>query len=339
MSFYDLPTEIHEQISHSLSSIQDVLSLGLTCHRLHGVVTRPVKRLPILFSAAEHAFGPLSSAMALCTHNSAQPPHIPRPSPPESFPLLRQLLHVGSVANAWADLYPFIHWSSTTDNPEDSASRRLLTERERYRARRACYRIWLYALAYHQSSFPRHSRYHVGSMGLRASLLRAWTTVELKEIQDLQGIMRKLVELHICPTTTTVIRHYKDRYGEDSMPAFNSHIRGQSKSYRVTQQQLEYWDGWGDSIHQYYVVEDMLKLHPGQIMELYNFVNRCETGPAFLDGVPSTGSNKMDVESYVDRLGEWFETNGQTLGETVKLVESERGNEETDGVGAIVADG
>ncbi|KAL8944948.1 MAG: hypothetical protein Q9216_000109 [Gyalolechia sp. 2 TL-2023] len=295
------------------------------------------KRLSILFSAAAHEIGPLSSAIAVCTHNSTQPPHVPRPSPPETFSLLRQLLHVGSVANAWADLYPFIHWSSTTDNPEASASRRLLTENERYRVRRACYRIWLYALAYHQSSFPRHTRCHMGVMNLRASLLRQWTTVEVKEMRDLQGILRKVVEFHICPTTSTVIRRYKDRHGEDSMPAVYSHIGRQFTSYRATQLQLEYFGGWGDSIHQYYVVEDMLKLHPGQIMKLYNFVNRSKVSPAVLDGVPTTGSNKMDVKGYVDRLGEWFETNGQTLGETIILVLDERGDVEIDGVGDIIS--
>lgn len=151
--------------------------------------------------------------------------------------------------------------------------------------------------------------------------------------------MRKVVELRICPSTSTAIRYHKDRYGEDSIPGVNSYLGRMSKRYRITHQQLECWEGWGDDVDQYYVVEDMLKLHPGQIMELYNFVNRSSKGPAFLDGVPATGSNKVDLEGYIDRLGEWFASNGQTMGETIKHVLVERGEEESDGVGAIVADG
>lgn len=171
-------------------------------------------------------------------------------------------------------------------------------------------------------------------------MLHAWSTVELDEIQDLQGIMRKVVELRICPSTSTVLRHHKDRYGEDNLATLNYYLGGRTKLFRtMPQQQWEYWEAWGDDMDQYYVVEDMLKLHPGQIMKLYNFVNRSSKGPASLDGVPATGSNKLDVERYIARLGEWFESNGQTLGETIKRVLGERGEEETDGVGAIVAEG
>ncbi|KAL8811973.1 MAG: hypothetical protein Q9200_001371 [Gallowayella weberi] len=130
MLLQSIPNETLIQILHSLSSIQDVLSLSLTSHRLHDLLSRPAQRLPILFDAAERQFGPLSSAIPIVTHNSTQPPHIPRPAPPQSLSLLKQLLHIGETANAWADLYPFIHWRGTED---DCASRRLLTEQERYR--------------------------------------------------------------------------------------------------------------------------------------------------------------------------------------------------------------
>ncbi|KAL8838016.1 MAG: hypothetical protein Q9170_002297 [Blastenia crenularia] len=289
--------------------------------------------------ATEHQLGPLSSAVPLCTHNSTQPPHIPRLSPPHSISLLRQLLRFGSVANAWADLYPFIHWSSTTDNPEESASRRLLTEHERHRLRRACYRIWLYSLAYHHSTFSRHSRHQPATVRLRAALLRAWPTIELDEISDLQGTIRKVVQCYICPSNGTIIRRHKERYGEDIIAALDPCSSLSAKSSRIIQRLVYIKEGWGGDVDHYYVVEDMLKLHPGQIMELYEYVNRCETDGTVLAGFPSTGSNKLDVEAYTGKLGEWFDSNGQTLGETLKVVLSERGEEEILDEGAIVADG
>ncbi len=72
-------------------------------------------------------------------------------------------------------------------------------------------------------------------------------------------------------------------------------------------------EGWGDEIAHYYVVEDMLKLNPEQLLYLYETV----TG---FDG------RKRTVESFVARLGSgWFANNGQTLVETVDWVVGERG--------------
>lgn len=55
--------------------------------------------------------------------------------------------------------------------------------------------------------------------------------------------------------------------------------------------------GWGDDIEQYYVVESMLKLNPGQIMYLYENI-----------------TTKEGVERYIEiEIGsEWFWDNGQT---------------------------
>ena len=54
----------------------------------------------------------------------------------------------------------------------------------------------------------------------------------------------------------------------------------------------------------------MLKLDPGQILWLR-------------DHAPLKGQ----VESFVRGLGEWFENNGETMGETVEWVVKERGGD------------
>ena len=93
-------------------------------------------------------------------------------------------------------------------------------------------------------------------------------------------------------------------------------------------------EGWGDDITQYYVVEDMLKCDPGQLMQLFTSV----TGDLELlqsgigsnyggGGVVMPGNPKGVVEHFVVGLGEWFENNGETLCETVGQVLGDRGGD------------
>ncbi|KAL9008915.1 MAG: hypothetical protein Q9173_006011 [Seirophora scorigena] len=346
MHIQSLPNETLLEILHSLSSVQDVLALSLTCHRLHDLIFRPAQRFPILFSAAERQLGPLYSAIPLCTHNSSQAPHLRRPSPPPSLSLLREILDVGTIANAWADLYPSIHWSSgNNDNPDASASRRLLTSHERYRLRRACYRIWLYSLAYHHGSFPRYSRRQPATIRLRAALLRGWSTAELAEMVDLQAVMRKALEQHICPSNGAVIRRHKERYGDDHSTLIVNHLtcppppRHQPWKSPSHHWQDQTWQGWGDDVHHYYVLEDMLKFDPGEIYQLYDFCAGSGRLGEIIGGRDDgwqPGSKKAVVETHVAEMGDWFVNNGQTLGETVDFVVGERGEDEVEGEGAIV---
>lgn len=70
-------------------------------------------------------------------------------------------------------------------------------------------------------------------------------------------------------------------------------------------------EGWGDDIPHYYVIEDMLKLCPDQILWLK-------------ENAPLKGM----VESYVRSLGDyWFENNGETWGQTLEWVLDERGED------------
>lgn len=84
-------------------------------------------------------------------------------------------------------------------------------------------------------------------------------------------------------------------------------------------------EGWGDEVAHYYVVEDMLKLDPGQLMYLYGQVegHLGETG-----GFNAGWSSKGMVESFLEGVaGEWFENNGETVAETVGFVVGERGGD------------
>lgn len=94
-------------------------------------------------------------------------------------------------------------------------------------------------------------------------------------------------------------------------------------------------EGWGDEISQYYVVEDMLKCHPGQLMFLFQaMMGLVDVSEGGLGGAGRgfVGGAKGVVEHFVAGLGEWFENNGETMIETVGFVVGERGGD----VGALM---
>ncbi|KIW09531.1 uncharacterized protein PV09_00405 [Verruconis gallopava] len=339
MYFEHFPTEIISHVFLSCSSIGDVLALSATCHRFRSIYSSS-RKLTILRSATESQYGPLEDAIQLVTHNSSQPTHIVR-SVPFSFALLKQLVRIGQTAEKWCDIYPFKKWNV---NYQD---RRLLTSDECYRLRRALYRLWLYTRAFHNHEHTRTQRMNLQSIQQRAELLRNWSTRELAEIADVHSVLRDVIHTNICPSNGTIARKFKKRYPDtDHQLLFNIHLNyppppfsapypmsefhnpppthsnplqqgyhhsaaviakyHQSK-YHATAYHEPGAEGWGDDIGHYYVVEDMLKLDPEQILWLK------ENAPL-----------KSMVESYIKGLGEWFENNGETWGQTLEWVLRER---------------
>lgn len=347
MQLTDLPNELILHIFQSCTSIHDVLNIAVTCQHFRTILNS--QRLPTLFMVAEAQFGPLSDAILLVTHNTSQPAHIPRPAPAFSLALLTRLQSVGRVANRWAVLYPTQKWRGA-----QSSSRRLLTDTERYRLRRACYRLWLYTLAFHT---PRHSRVLRRSPPVvrnRALLLRPLATVDLAEMLDLQSIFRHVLDSKICPSNSTVLRRHRAHYPDDDAAPVLRLSQCDTRTVQMAQQRQtvlqdnfpassplftsKCWhckddtaEGWGDEISQYYVVEDMLKLPPDQILlMLENIIDRGSGGGWAEDHHSCAGgawSRKGSIEAYVADLGEWFENNGETCAETIAWVLDDRGED------------
>jgi hypothetical protein len=347
MLFEDLATELVIQVFFSCNTVVDVLALSSTCHRFRKIYTSS-QRLAILETAAETQFGPLQDLTQLLTHNASQPAHIIR-DVPFSAALLKQILHHGRVAEKWCNIYPFKKWNYNYE------SRRLLTSEEHYRLRRAIYRSWLYSRAFHNRDHPREFRETKPILQKRAALLHNWNTWELAEIADVNAIIREVVLNSICPSNGTIARKFKEIYPDnDHSLLFNIHLNypppipAQTYSpfaaqYHITTNTLSSLfntptytsryasskfsllpnheigaEGWGDDIPHYYVIEDMLKLDPEQIMWLK-------------ENAPLKGM----VEGYVRSLGDWFENNGETWGQTLEWVLSERGEDVGDFMGAI----
>ncbi|EAW08488.1 F-box protein [Aspergillus clavatus NRRL 1] len=336
-----LATELLLHIFRSCDRVSDVLNLAATCRRFRRVFNQSNK-LQILISIAEVEFGPLEDAVQLVTHNASQSAHIMRKLP-MSESLLKQVVQVGLVARKWEAIYPVKKWKA------DFEDRRSLTDDERFRLRRAVYRLWLYHRAFHTCNFDRFSRSLRHVVTERAQLLHNWSTLELAEVEDVRLIITDIVQNHICPSNGTIQRKFRKRYPESNHQlSFNIHLNypppsthgdltgSSDKKYQSIDQYFysahpasarespaKYrsrfrndffhdpgYEGWGDEIPHYYVVQDMMKLDPGQVLWLR------EHAPM-----------KDQVEAFIRSLGDWFRDNGETFGETLEWVMNERGDD------------
>ena len=359
MHFEYLATEIINNVFLHCGKVDDVLALSTTCKRFRCIYSSSSK-LSILQQAAECQYGPLEDAIQLVTHNASQPAHIVRTAP-FSLALLEQLVHTGKVADKWCDIYPFKKWKH---NFED---RRLLTSSERFRLRRALYRIWLYSRAFHNRQHPRDLRMTPPRIHERAELLHNWSTAELAEMADVHAVLREVVTANICPSNGTITRKFRKRYPDpsDAQLLFNLNIHvnyppppnpfaappapppapfsefhcpppTDAERYNGTDNTAYYTspatqhakhsararfalsaghdpgaEGWGDDVMHYYVVEDMLKLDPAQLLWLK------ERAPL-----------RAHVEEYVRDIGrDWFDNNGETWCQTLEWVLRERGED------------
>lgn len=181
-------------------------------------------------------------------------------------------------------------------------------------------------------------------------------------------IFRGVLESQVCPSNSQVLRRHRARYPDDSSaPALRFVQSGPATvemaraKQALAQDDLHYSThvvskyelradvglGWGDEISNYYVVEDMLKLDPAQLLYLFESVT----------GAPVTASSAVRcigydyessmmgkvkrcgvVETFVGGLGDWFENNGETLVQTVDWVLEGRG-EDSEEVKKEVKDG
>lgn len=342
MLFEDLATELVIQVLFSCTSVNDVLALSSTCRRFRNI-SLSSQRLAILEHAAEAQYGPLLDLTQLLTHNSSQPAHIIR-TVPFSLALLKQMVHAGRIAEKWCDIYPFKKWKHNYE------ARRLLTNSERYRLRRAIYRTWLYSRAFHNALHPRESRVTRPIIQKRAALLHNWTTAEIAEIADINSIIREVVQNNICPSNGTIARKFKKRHPtNDQTLLFNIHLNyppptPSPAAYNPFTNQTPSTNLWNNF--------NTIPTHPSRFTSPYHAVSKFSLRPTHDIGAEGWGDDishyyviedymKLDpeqvlwlrenaplkgmVEGYVRLLGGWFENNGATLGQTIDWVLDERG--------------
>lgn len=323
MHFDSLPNELLSTIFLSLPSISSAISLASTCHRFYSAY-HSSKKLLILQEAANAELGPVQDIIQLLTQNASQPAHVQR-NVPISEAFLRQIVKAGRVAQRYEEIYSFKKWKT------DYANRRVLNSQEKYNLRRAIYRLWLFDKAFHTSAHVRTCRSLPEVVRLRAALLHNWTTAELAEMLDVHLILRDVIANNVCPSNGKIRQKFSKRFPDSNQQLlFNIHLNyppapppfvpdtwyhnSQIGSSRYQSRLApSRWhepgaEGWGDDISHYYVVEDMLKLDPEQILYLR-------------DHCPL----KSQVEVHVRGLGDWFVDNGETFSETVAFVLKQRG--------------
>lgn len=343
----ELPTELLLHMFRSCSSIADVLNFALTCRRFHRIFTSSQKLL-VLTNAAETEYGPLKDIIQLITQNSSQPAHFIREAP-ISINLLQQVVAVGRVARKWEEIYPVKKWKADFENRRLlTDSERFAVRRAVYRL--WLYDRAFHTPLYPRTSRAvptvireRAELLHNWSTNELAEIedvrLVVREVVQNHICPSNGTIQRKFhkrfpentnqslsFNIHLnypAPPLASTLHDSSRMNGghssifsplPDSDSQTTSHLSNPVNKYATKFRWDLYNDpgteGWGDEIPHYYVVEDMLKLDPGQVIWLRE--------NALL---------KEEVERYIKTLGEWFENNGETFAETLEWVVGERGDD------------
>jgi len=318
MLFENFPSELILHIYTSCGSVHDVLNLSLTCRRMHYLLPSS-KRISILFSIMDNAAGPILDMIQFLTINSSQPAHTIR-QPHPSLSLLQQVVSVSHVARTWEELYPLLKWR------DDYTERRALNTCERFRLRRAMYRLWLFSRAFHNPLYPRQSRLQAALITEKSRLVRNWSTEEIAEIEDFRNVMRTVLQ-SACDSNDMLHYEFLPSYlrpchqnTNASTILFHSsqdghrtpETRTQNARYMNHPMSLNAWGSEMSQVGQYYVLEDLMKLDPEEVMWIHENVR--------LD---------CHLQTHLQTLGkgEWFENNGETFGQTIEKVLSDRGED------------
>ena len=313
MQFSELANELVLQIFQSCTSVRDILALTSTSRHFHSLLS-PIRQLPILYAAAENEYGPLSEVVQVITYNTSQPAHEKR-TLPRTLHNLKSIVKIGKIAREWEGIYPGKKWKVNYEE------RRSLTAEECFRLRRAVYRLWLYSEAFHNEHHVRTARRLQSNVRQRAALLRNWTTAEIADIEDLRLTIRAVLEDEVCPSDAVVQHRFQPLgypkgytvalphiYDLHSLLFYQYQLPRHRNATATNNAHID--QGWGDEISHYYVVEDMMKLNPGQVIWLQ------QNAPF-----------KNIVEAYKANCGDWFQNNGDTFGETAHVVSKERESE------------
>jgi hypothetical protein len=360
MSFDKLATELLLQVFCSCSSIADVLNLALTCRRLYRIFSGS-RKLPILAHAAETEYGPLREIIQLVTQNASQPAHIIRKAPisipllqqvievgrvakkwEEIYPVKkwkldfenRRLLNAGERFCLRRAIYRLWLYSRAFHSQRFPRTSRVLP-----------------AVVIERSQLLHN--WSTSELAEIEDVRLVIRDVVRNHLCPSNGTIRRKFYKRYPENTQLLSFNIHLNYPPPPPPSCNfafsvpqtkpSHSYTSSDSYfhtahaptsgsapvdnkYVTKFRSDLYhdpgvEGWGDEVLHYYVVEDMLKLDPGQIMWLR------ENAPL-----------KEQVEGYVRSLGDWFDNNGETFAQTLERVIDDRG-EDMSGFREAIGDG
>ncbi|KAJ6008855.1 hypothetical protein N7499_001099 [Penicillium canescens] len=342
MKVEHLATELLLQIFRSCDSVSDVFNLSASCRRLHRVFKSSNKQ-QILANVAETQFGPLNDIIQVVTQNDSQPAHQIR-HVSMSDALLKQVIQIGLVAQKWETVFPFKKWKADYENRRSLTDQeRLRVRRAVYRL--WLYHSAFHSRAYDRHS--RNIRHVVLERAQLLHNWSTQELAEIEDLRLVMSdvvqnhicpsngtIQRKFrkrypesnhqlsfnIHLNYPPPSNTFSSENQSSFGKAPGSSLQQYFHVAHPS-NFTDSPAKYRsrfrndlshdpgsEGWGDEIPHYYIIQDMMKLDPGQILWLRDH--------ALL---------KEQVEEYVCSLGDWFRDNGETFGDTLEYVMNERG--------------
>ncbi|WEW56370.1 hypothetical protein PRK78_001813 [Emydomyces testavorans] len=351
MLFDFLATELVLHVFYSCDSIADVLNLSLTCRRFHGIFSASQKLL-ILANAAETEYGPLHEVIQLVTQNASQPAHITRQAPMSInlleqiiqvgrvakkweaiYPIKkwkvdyenRRLLTDMERFHLRRAIYRLWLYSRAFHSPSFPRTSRVIPFVVRERAE------LLHNWSTSELAEIEDVRLVIRDV-VQNHICPSNGTIQRKfrkRYPDATPSLSFNIHLNYPPPASNVVpssnlntsdaffftsRSPNSNLDNDNR-AFRHHTNPPNKYATKFRSDLYHepgLEGWGDEIPHYYVVEDMLKLDPSQILWLRE--------NALL---------KEQVERYIRSMGDWFENNGETFAQTLEWVISERGEDVT----------
>lgn len=200
MSIYKLPLDILFHIVTLSDHIADVLNLSRSCRRFYAAVNTRYK-WSVLFRIAEREYGPMNDLLRLLVPNSYD--KVPE-RPPLSLDLLRQIVHIGFVARKWEEIYALRKWRV------NGIFRRYLYKHERFKCRRAVYRLWLYAQLHYHSDYPWTRKDDPAVVDKRADFLEQWSAEEIIEMEDLRLLMRDVLRTNLFANSDSYLKERID---------------------------------------------------------------------------------------------------------------------------------
>ncbi|KAI1932387.1 hypothetical protein LOZ58_000787 [Ophidiomyces ophidiicola] len=344
MAFEFLATELVLHVFYSCDSIADVFNLSQTCRRFYAIFNAS-QRLPILANAAEAEYGPTHEIIQLVTQNASQPAHNIR-NANMSLSLLKQILQVGRVAKKWEEIYPIKKWKVDYENRRVlDRLERFHLRRAIYRLWLYSRAFHSPSFPRTSRSVPlvireRAELLHNWSSNELAEMedvrLIMRDVVQHHICPSNGTIQRKfhkrfpdstnslLFNIHLNYHPSLSSRVYSNDHTTSEPLFFNARSSHEKQAIDQNPALLNKYatkfrsdlyhepglQGWGDEIPHYYIVEDMLKLDPSQILWLRE-----------------NTLLKEQVERYVESIGEWFENNGETFAQTLDWVINERGED------------
>jgi hypothetical protein len=343
MLFGDLATELITQVFFSCNSIPDVLALSSTCYRFRRIYVSS-QRLNILQAAAAIQLGPLYDLDRLITHVSIELHNVIR-EPPLTQALLEQYVRHGRVAEKWCEIYPFKKWKHNYESRRSLTTDELY--RLRRAIYRSWLYSRAFHTRNHLRQH-RSNRAMIQKRAILLRPWQTWELAEIADVNAIiREVVRSSIcpsNGHVerkyrkrFPQTDTFLMFndspdylpggipvpYREPQPRDVYTRTYHYARGPmarvfSPTYTRRCETTRYQvstcepggEGWGDDIPHYYVIEDMLKLDPEQILWL-----------------KENALLKREVEAFVKFQGDWFDNNGETWGQTLEYVLGMRGED------------